>query len=635
MKRIGVRTVTFTMASVVLYWAVPSAVRYPLKPGRTYAVRVEENKAVFDVPFEHPNQRYLLVVSNTSDDTSAAEVRLSSRHVDRPELIPLKGLRPLKPSIPNVRPYGAEETRTTFVSRRRRAKGIERTFYLPVTGGSADNPATYRPIDSVLRATGRYVDVYVDTDDDVQAHTLETIVALFDRSVRSTISQYLGWPRDVDGSGSFSILLTGWLGRLDGDTVSLGGMVRPADFRTDIATPFSNRADVLYLNSSVRPGRHLETLLVHELAHAAVCSARQEPRPDGKRPAEEAWLNEAIAHVAENLQNDNWSNLDYRIARYLASPADAPLVVKDYRAAGLHRDAGCRGSTYLFLRWCVDRYGVGLLPALIQSPASGRSNLEAVTGEPFDELFRRFTVDVVLNAARIKSASDGDESNVPLARADLSSPMGTWGLCGPSYVDWDLSRFAGASTDQEIRVRGSAASHFVLSAADGGARRISIEADDLAHLQVSLVRLPDELAHLQLNTECLTDGSWRLRIRESAGQAVMLSHLVWEPAQASGDEAASPSQICLTDERFSAAFDDRYVPGGGELVSRPLSFDGVPKSRVSLRVAGTDDAGHRVAAWTEIDLRATAGHLAASSPSGRQRRNISAVRAADDVRLGN
>ena len=76
-----------------------------------------------------------------SDDTSASPVRLSSRYVDRPELIPLKRLRPLKPSSLNVRPPAAAISRTASAGKRRAAIGARRTFYLPVTGGSAANCA--------------------------------------------------------------------------------------------------------------------------------------------------------------------------------------------------------------------------------------------------------------------------------------------------------------------------------------------------------------------------------------------------------------------------------------------------------------------------------------------------------------
>ncbi len=46
-------------------------------------------------------------------------------------------------------------------------------------------------------------------------------------------------------------------------------------------------------------------------------------------------------------------------------------MVDDYYAADLFRSHGSRGSTYLFLRWCADRYGMDLVTRLVQSRFKG------------------------------------------------------------------------------------------------------------------------------------------------------------------------------------------------------------------------------------------------------------------------
>ena len=61
------------------------------------------------------------------------------------------------------------------------------------------------------------------------------------------------------------------------------------------------------------------------------------------------------------------SNIDYRVSAFLTRPERYQLVVDDYYAADLFRSHGSRGSTYLFLRWCADRYGPDLVPALVHS----------------------------------------------------------------------------------------------------------------------------------------------------------------------------------------------------------------------------------------------------------------------------
>ena len=127
---------------------------------------------------------------------------------------------------------------------------------------------------------------------------------------------------------------------------------------------------MMYLSTALGPGPHLRTVLAHEYTHAVTFSAKAlAAAADCGRPAveEEGWLDEGLAHLAEDLHGFSRSNLDYRVSAFLSRPERYRLVVEDYYAADLFRSHGNRGGTYLFLRWCADRYGPGLLPALVRS----------------------------------------------------------------------------------------------------------------------------------------------------------------------------------------------------------------------------------------------------------------------------
>src|SRR5262249_45617224 len=145
------------------------------------------------------------------------------------------------------------------------------------------------------------------------------------------------------------------------------------------------------------------TLLAHEYTHAIVFSEHLEGEylPQTQRRDEESWLNEGLAHLAEDLHDNGWSNLDYRISAFLSAPERYGLVVPDYYAAGHWRSHGHRGAAYLFLRWCSDRYGGDLARWLIQSNLTGVANLEAATGQPFAELFRQWSAALILSGAGI------------------------------------------------------------------------------------------------------------------------------------------------------------------------------------------------------------------------------------------
>jgi hypothetical protein len=215
--------------------------------------------------------------------------------------------------------------------------------------------------------------------------------------------------------------------------------VRGSDFRRDVSPPFGNHADVIYLNSrGISPGEHLHALLAHEYTHAVGFSETWRISADGSPVRdEEDWLNEAIAHVAEQLHHAGWSNIDTRIDRYLHAPHAAPLVVPDASRAGLWRDPGCRGASYLFLQWCVDQFGDDLLCKLIHSRLRGRANIEHATGVPFAELYRRWTI------ALCDDVSESSASGYRMLR--LHGPLGDAVLNGPTTFVWPLSKSASPS----------------------------------------------------------------------------------------------------------------------------------------------------------------------------------------------
>ena len=122
------------------------------------------------------------------------------------------------------------------------------------------------------------------------------------------------------------------------------------------------------------------TVLAHEYMHAVLIGqkGRSSRQASGPPLEEEGWLDEAIAHLAEDCYGFSTSNIDYRVNAFLARPERYQLVVDDYYAADLFRSHGNRGSTYLFLRWCRT-HGEELLPALVHSRLRMR-NLEESTG---------------------------------------------------------------------------------------------------------------------------------------------------------------------------------------------------------------------------------------------------------------
>jgi hypothetical protein len=464
----------FLAAVAVVAWLRAEARLSPAIPdspesGQFYAVELSPTNPAFDLEIDG-DSRYELIVSSLGDAARSYPVRLECRRREHVELFPAVPVPPLAPrTIAQPRP--PEYSRVEHVLGL--APAAERRFFLHASAGKLEDKQGYVPVTGMLAGEGAQVRVYLDRQtppEELSPGFVEEIVRLLDDEIIPRSRDFLGEHADVDGDGKLAVLVTGWLGKLNGGTTALSGFVCANDFHPGIDPPFGNHADVIYLNPSLPQSPELKALLAHEYTHA-VCFSRRLASSGHAVPlaVEEDWLNEAVAHVAENLHESGWSNLDRRIEAFLANPGRSPLVVRDYYRAGLWRDPGCRGATYLFLRYCADQFGGGLLRDLVNSPAIGKRNLERATRTGFPELYRHWTI----------ALAEGEITSVPLPGA-----TGGCELTGPERVVWALGE--GPCT---FDLSGTATTFVeTTSAAPGGAVRIVVDADPQARLQLTLVR---------------------------------------------------------------------------------------------------------------------------------------------------
>jgi hypothetical protein len=519
-----------------------------LELGRHYGVPVRFDESCFDLTFD-AGARYVVIIGSLGASEQRFNIDCSSQKFPAVSPEPVERVFALDDSyrkpvdqddhlgdspaalhaiVPPTSGHGVVSVNfatpaVTAVSDALREPAVSgsRSFALHVTDGSLDDPAQYATIHAKTIAEGRHVRIYLD-DQETPSHLAPGLVAevidLFDREIIPRFQGLLGTYRDVDHDGRFAILLSPWLGRLQGGRTSVGGFVRGSDFQPFLKLPFSNHCDMMYVNSQTLPGPHLRTLLIHEYTHAVCFSCRTADACGRPRfPEEEDWLNEAMAHCAESLFDGGWSNLDYRIARFLNDPSEYPLVVGDYYRAGLWRCHGCRGATYLFLRYCLERFGVETLTRLVANPARGTRNLELATGCSFDRLFRDWTLSLVDAAKRrtvpenAEEPPDFDEAgesifasaSVPcdsrptapeLASLDLYGSLGDWGLAGPRRQVWDVDQ-----GPQHVSVKGTAASYLELCATgSAGTRRLRLKGSVGSKMQISVVRLPDVSPQIEI-----------------------------------------------------------------------------------------------------------------------------------------
>jgi hypothetical protein len=478
-----------------------------------------------------------------------------------------------------------------------------RLFYLFAGDNDFQNAASYVAITGELRAAGRHCLVYVDRQEpDIKGlqPTVDDIVRTFDDDVYPRARQAFGRALDVDRDGRFTVLLTGWLGKLAHGKVSLGGFVHGSDFYRDLPGPYGNRCDMMYLNADLKPGPYLRTLLAHEYTHAVVFSEHVFGGylPGVPRQDEEGWLNEGLAHLAEDLDGYSWGNLDYRISAFLSDPERYQLVVPDYYRAGLWRSHGNRGATYLFLRWCVDGYGPGLPGQLTQSSLNGTANVETAAQQRFEDVFRQWSAAVVLGDTNLPA-----DGVLPLRRFNLHRPLAGRLLCGPRYHPVVL-----AGRREDVSLAGTSAACVLLHSPAGDRSRLVIEAGPSADLQVSIVRLPSPAARLSLRHEVLTDPKPSVRLVLTCHDAgVTLDGAAWERLvpTANRPEDTSYRPESGADQGSRTWFGDPHLKAGetrssATIALPPALATGIP---VVFKVAATDAAGHRLAAWDVLTLQ--------------------------------
>lgn len=575
-------------------WISPPQVQWPLAPQQQYQVAVRSGEATFDLPFVSADEQYLLVVANLAADVTARPVALTSEAVAVAETSHLTWLPPLvtperSPAPPAEQPAAAfDESEETASPDASEAIPGSRTFWLKVGRQDSQNPAAWREIHTDLLKAGQHVAVYVDRDDRVPGETGAAIVDAFDQQVLPRLQPWIGKVADVDGDGRLTIVLTSWLSRLDEGRLSLGGMVASADFNPSGEPPMSNRADILYLNANVKPGQHLATLMAHEYTHAAVCSIRREQVSLlCLSTTEESWLNEALAHVGENLQGPTWTNLDYRIAARLASCGTAPMSLP-YEARQHGRCPQVRGSGYLFLRWCVSRFGPDLLTRLVEGPRSGIANLEAATGQRFDHLYREFAVDLFLGwpengrAGEAGAAAGSDEPFI--ATPTCYGRLGPHYLAGPRFQTVDL---ASELTSEPRSISGTSHTYFVLRSSQPGARRVRLDLDEGGRWQVTLVRLGEDRP--QLAIEPLAGSQTvRITLAEQSTGPVELEHIAWGEEPALAADHFTSAGLSLRGQTLQ--------PGDSLEVALPPNTQ-PPSTGAWLHGLGRDTAGRPVAAW--------------------------------------
>jgi hypothetical protein len=572
------------LAAVLLLLSINARTCRAEDPSTVLPLAVHQGRCSFVLPTHGADDKYYLVISSLSRRAGPYTVTVETVTDSGPPSLPLE---PMAPDAGRSAPVGAAREDETFADfPPLPSPPAHRVFDLFLGEQEFQDRSRYIAVAATLRAVGKHCQVYVDDTlprpADLQP-TVDDAILAFDDDIFPRARRLFGRALDVDRDGRFTLLFSPLLARLGNGKVNLGGFVRGCDFYRDVASPFGNRCDMMYLNTDLVPGTHLRTLVGHEYTHAIVFSqhlfGNYQPGPG--RQDEESWLNEGLAHIAEAAHGYGWSNLDYRVSTFLNRPQAYALVVSDYYSSGIWRDPGTRGDTYLFLRWCVDRFGVDLLGRLARSNRSGTANLEAATGRPFAELFRLWSTALL--------TSDGWH----MASAHFPDAAATGRLlCGPHFEEMPLG-----GAHRECSVAGTGTAYLLLHSPVGPNARITVKAPAAAELQVSLVPLPAATARLSVNVVPIP-GEDRVRlVLHGSDAGATLTAAAWERVLPTGKDDTN-YRAGSGPETARAWFGDLHLHPGETRTSVPVS---VPSAGpLIFKVTATDDGGRHIAGWATL-----------------------------------
>ncbi len=475
-----------------------------------------------------------------------------------------------------------------------------------VRDGDASSPSNYIAIRGVLKGVGRKVQVYAAAEDfdQVGQELVSDIIKTFDDRILPLTSARFGAARDVDRDGRFTILLSSWLDHLAGGRYAVDGFVRVADLDTSFRAPFGNRCDMMYLSTGLKSGPYLRTVLAHEYMHAVIFSEKtlRGERASRDGPEEEGWLDEAMAHLAEDLHGFSTSNIDYRVSAFLACPERYQLVVDDYYAADLFRSHGNRGSTYLFLRWCAERHGPDLVSRLVHSSLRGTANLEAATGSTFAGLYRRWSLSLY------QSGIEGEVKAPKTAARDVTGLAALKPLDDREQGGPRCTRVGALHPSDRWTALGTSSHFIIVEGSPSGAVEIEVSGPPEAELQVTALPLEVDSPRLELTVRKIQDpaggSSLRARIKERNGVPLRLTSISWEPLspgpsiRSGGLRGGRLGQV-----ETAAAFGSEFLAAAGELTSGPIPLADLcaRSGPLVVKVVGRDARGKLVAAWADLE----------------------------------
>ena len=291
------------------------------------------------------------------------------------------------------------------------------------------DPANFTTVQANLKYTGDHTLLYVDAETPPEFLTdaeAEDLGQAFDASIYGTDRDDFGSESDINHDGKVAILMSPTINRMTppgaaGSQGFIAGYFLANDLLPQLLdSRITNGMEIFYtmvpdpssLYGNLFPKDKtlpvIEGVLAHEFLHMILFNYRVLIYGHGYLAdyMEQLWLDEGLAHIAEDLNGYKSSNIA-RANLFLEDPGDVTLI---YGGDALEE----RGASFLFLRLLGDRFGTSVYKRLVQSKHTGVANVEAATGALFNELFADWDAACYLSGRGITADERFNYSSIDL-----------------------------------------------------------------------------------------------------------------------------------------------------------------------------------------------------------------------------
>ena len=355
--------------------------------------------------------------------------------------------------------------------------------------GSVLDPANFTTVLANLKYTGDHTLLYVDAETPAEFLTdaeAEGLGQAFDASIYATDRSYFGNESDINHDGKVAILMSPTINRMTpagaaGSQGFIAGYFLANDLLPGLLdSRITNGMEIFYtmvpdpasLYGNLFPKDKtlpvIEGVLSHEFLHMILFNYRVLIYGHGYLAdyMEKTWLDEGLAHIAEDLNGYKSSNVA-RANLFLEDPGDVTLI---YGGDALEE----RGASFLFLRLLGDRFGTSVYKRLVQSKHTGTANVEAATGALFDELFADWDAACYLSGRGITADERFNYSSIDL-QGDFK----------PLYTI--TGNVSGLATDGSVK--SMAPEYIMYTVPAGGTVEFTIGADLSGRMNAAVIRV--------------------------------------------------------------------------------------------------------------------------------------------------